>query len=219
MFCFSDFCFNDFWRRRTMKKLLVLALVLAFVGAVQADYPNIFLVNPSFETGATAPWYLYDSGAWASSMNMMAGGQDGAWYEQTRSAEVLVCTLQDLGGNALPDPLKLEAYLKNPTDGVIHVEFGFDYGVNPPQAPWWFGQSISGFDIAPHSDWALYEMTEGLGTVANTGRPVSDLLLIKAKIALITTNSAIDIDNVSVTPEPATLALLGLGGLFLRRRK
>ncbi len=63
--------------------------------------------------------------------------------------------------------------------------------------------------------WATYTLTFSADDIpASIGNQIGVEL-----INFSATNSWIGIDNVRLVPEPMTLALLGLGGLFLRKRR
>jgi len=196
---------------------IVLVLGLMMPATVRAE----LLTNPGFEDGVETPWYNYTETGGTSAVQTPDAHSGDYWWQLT-SGTAFISGLQDIGNPSVP--VTLSAYLRNSGESAVDVEFGFDYSPDPMAAPWWYGQSIRAITVPADNAWYQYSFeefdTEAPGYVATsiTVRPTESYIM-KAKIALVTASSNLGIDDASAIPEPATIALLGLGTLTVLRRR
>lgn len=198
-------------------KFLFILMVLVF--GVSANAAEL-LVNGDFESGATGQlggtpipnwgtwgnsgWHNNDAGAVIDTMGMKLWWDDSGMFQDypataggTYDYSVQV---MDFSGDtsAITWDFKIEAEFYD----ALNVQL--------------LAVVLDSFDSSVELDDTWVPIGGSIIAPANTayGRVVMRLHDWQAGIG-----GAIYFDNASVTPEPATLLLFGLGGLFLRKRK
>jgi hypothetical protein len=172
-----------------MKKLVVLMLVLGIVTMANAG-----LVWSTADNG---------DGTFNVSLTPTADTEIAALYINALDAEV--SSITSMLGTGLNN---LETVSGGKTYG-IHRSIG---GVEDPLA-------------ASGDNLLSYVYTGSAGDTINvlnsdTGHPsLADSYLTLGNDTQVTFDSFDDASSVTMVPEPLTLGLLGLGGLFIRRRK
>ena len=202
-----------------MKKLIFLCALVAFAGFASAE-----LLNLDFEDGMTG-WGSWGSGSgdggyvnhWAYVET--TGGSDGGQFMNVTTEGsnfwgynvVWRSDTAELMTVAEGDWLTLGGYYKDLSGdggtGGIKFEWLDASGLHGNE-----GGLVPAVEIAitPTTEWAYYEATMQAPALAFGLRPVW---------GAISGGAIIGIDQMVAIPEPMSIALLGLGGLFLRRRK
>ena len=203
-----------------MRKLLVLLLVLGLVSAVQATTVN-FTINGLTEYVGTAGEtvtikIIADSKCFGidSLMAVEATAVDSA-------NRATAATDMDGSAPALPTigvgmTLAEAGYLENSGSNGVLFDYFSEYSVDGVAA----GIVLASFSytIGPVPNYWVAPLV--------TGTPyydiVGDLYAAGVSAASLDVGGAptlVPIGGVHIIPEPVTIVLLGLGGLFLRRRK
>lgn len=204
-----------------MKKVLVVLAVLAVAGIANA---NLLVPQGDLENGIgtlASGW-----GTWAGgggTVTWVASGGNGGGFARVDtfaggSWAGLVAPHDDFGGGIPLATLGLTAG-QEATFAIDIKEFVAQtgaHGVGMKIESWGSGGYIQnhGGDMAVPAiiaggGWNNYEFTVTLDAAA-TGVKL---------VPVWGDGGSYGFDNLSVVPEPATMALLGLGGLLLRRRK
>jgi hypothetical protein len=202
-----------------VKRLVLLGAMLGLAGMAQAD--NL-LTNGNFEDGPTgnisagipgwnvwggSGWHHDDAGRTEDTKAIVFWWDDaGMWQDFAATGGINYAFSVDAfswSGNPLVlwnGLIKAEFYNSaigtGPGQALAEAELGRFYGATDPQDTW---VTIGGSLMAP------------AGT--DVGR-----IVIKINDWQAGVGGVLNFDNAAVTPEPATLALLALGGLALRRR-
>jgi len=198
-----------------MKKiLLMIVAVCVTAGLANAGYP---MTNTSFESYADdgygrfmpADYGLWtDGGNWGNIPNTQISTADAL----TGSASFKIDPGTGYSDVALTYGLGI---LPN---GVYHIS-GYVKGAGalgqigvdmfaPDWSAWWWGGGAS-VSSANADTWTKFNFDITVGTAAQWN------FVVKGFVG----SAAFLVDDVAVTPEPATMALLALGGLMLRKRK
>jgi hypothetical protein len=183
-------------RRMMMKKLLILTLVLGMVSMAVAT-PTITVSNSTPVNGEVIQVYITGT---AADANPDGSTATGGW---SGFVAIDYATLGPTGGTMYlslsPNPAVTPAaggYAQYSTSSAL------EYFAAMPLLPW-----------AEETDvdaglWFTYDVT------VNGVDGDSELIdLLDNALGIVTSV------QINIIPEPITMALLGLGGLFLRRRK
>ena len=215
---------------RTSRCLAVVAAVAACLASAVPAAAATYLAQSTFGTGADG-WRLtstlgYDGPvSWSNT-----GGNPGGFiYGQD----------PDTGAFGFLAPAKF----RGPVAAALHHELYFDVAAyQQPDGPTsWVGmRGTNGLELvcsyaSPAAPMTWYRRTvwmdaTGGWTVVGTGLPASDAQILSvlqnlAGLAICAEfvegfpNDISGLDNVTLVPEPATLALVGLGALALWRRR
>jgi hypothetical protein len=179
-----------------MKKLLILGFILAMASAASAG-TAWFEVNagdsPPYKPSDTITIDLV-SDVKVSSVYIDAIASNAGTAHDPRSLNTALSILPMLGTIVNSGGILIQ--------GPIQGSAPFDFTTHVPP-----GQAIYSFEFhVPDVPWSTYITicTSGSGEVTDFD---------------LGTTVQIDPLTIHVVPEPMTIALLGLGGLFLRRRR
>ena len=219
-----------------MKKLVVLCVLCLLASVTHAE----LFVNGDMETGAwdgdgsgNGTATNFDTGAtmWGwrthAPVYQATGGSDGGAYMEVKTAgywngwdwcsiwQTVAATpgetyqvsamAKTIAGTG---PLKVIADFKDATG--TRVDLNGDGIVN--------NADRLVFTHTPGAEWELISSAFTAPTLDGLGNPFASPIT-QVLIEFNTARGFIGVDEASMIPEPATMALLGLGGLLLRRRK
>lgn len=180
-----------------MKKLIVLLCVVGLTAVANANLVN----DGDFESGTQA--WPDGWGAGTSGIFVVGAGVGGSIGGVTTADNQYWHGFLDIakaGGNWGTGDYTMTFQAKTDTIGT-EIFFGW----NGPGYAVWAPQT------ALTTEWATYSFTAPFPV---SGQTLSaDIFLYQKGAGTMT------IDNVSLVPEPATLGLLAIGGLFVHRRK
>jgi hypothetical protein len=183
-------------RRMMMKKLLVLLTVLAMASAASASMSIV------------APSQVMNSEQFAIGVDVVG--------ESALITDVLVvagnASLVDASGVGLA-AIKpgVDPYFDDFSSDPNFLQFASDLGITNVKALYYYEFVDVAVPPAVLADGAL---VSNILVTAGAGSDDVVIGLLDAANGVIRSTA-----NVQVVPEPMTIALLGLGGLFLRRRK
>jgi hypothetical protein len=201
-----------FTRRKEMKRVCMLSLVLGL--AVSAAQANL-ISNGGFESDgvSSATGWSHTSGdcvsfnyitdgsevhSGNSSINVLQPTGACAWWESSSFSVTAGTTY------TLTSWVKVvDLWADHPVD--TYVKLGFNSGS---------GMVSNVVTSAASQDWTEYTMT----WTASEDRSDVRAVLAYVQPSYVWSPRAAYFDDVTVTPEPATLGLLAIGGLLLRRK-
>jgi len=219
-----------------MKKRTFLTVVAAAIFALSASAGAavIPVANPGFEDPVLEEdgWTWLDVPGWTP----MGGEGSGVWHVTSADFDPVIAPEGQnvlYTENAVGDPGGVTQVLTETfaadTDYTLTVEVGNSFYY------YWSGYSVQllagGVVIAEDNDtlwpdyykWATSTVQYAYDSAdsALVGQPLEIRLLTLAldKDAAAPSVVGVEFDNVVLVPEPATLALLGLGALILKRRR
>ena len=197
------------------KFCLLISLVLISMLILPRASQGTLLTNGSFETatadglGHLVPdnWGVYTDD-WDNIDHQqivdVGVAQDGSayWMLEDTSPDTPLIGLQDLGP-AADVSYTFSVWLRVDKNPAASVGIGFDY-FSADQSAWWGEETTT---VTVTNTWQQFTYTADKWTGSYM------------KVKIVTTDDLIWVDNAVLIPEPATVALLGLGGLFMLRRK
>ncbi|MBP8604858.1 MAG: PEP-CTERM sorting domain-containing protein [Phycisphaerae bacterium] len=217
-----------------MKSVFVLFMVAALATAVEAADISSLFTNLDFDSGAVTTWPFkgFDAPAateiigWsnypAGSLNDAGVEGPGAWW----LTEAYTNVYQNAGFMSAGDAAyNMSTYVIQAGDVFFISYIGGEWGWTGTLGQWTATlfydnpANVIGSYVQNMNSWMPNAVwyTDAVG-IAATPASVGGTLGILFKS---TGDRIVQFDEVTVTviPEPATMVLLGLGGLLLRRRK
>jgi hypothetical protein len=218
--CEGEFCF------------LLVTLVL-FVTAISASHANAALFYDDFEDGNTVGWSYSNTSGTGDSGVSLNGGVEGdpennvAWDSQVAAGKTALTRDFDFDSNA-PIMFDMQARANQGGSGTqgysgVTITFLDSLNLQLGQFGWHYGTDGTG--NLTDQNWHSYsatmaQLTTQAGTNLNDPAKMSVSFWSEAQTGYRAQSYAsVYFDNVNVTPEPASLSLLTLGGIALLRRK
>ena len=198
------------------RKLLYIALALGLLSPALATITTPTIENPSFEqlgTGDITDWVDvpgWSSDTTASNSGIYSGGTDGTWTGYLYNGDPSVYNLT-------------EHIIQLDEEFILQVDAQNSSTDNPPALLEIslfidsYGERITVFSetVEVSDTWNTYT----LDFYSNTFPAVYNKIGIELANVTESGESWINIDNIQFVPEPATIALLGLGALAMLSRK